>query len=69
MSVWAKRRENETVEKLINRFKKQSQNSRFPEKVKEKRYWKKDLTKRQQRISAVKREEYRAVRRANVAVQ
>jgi ribosomal protein S21 len=63
MSIYAIRRENETVEKLIFRFKKQVQHSRLVQKVRDKKNWKKSPTKRLERFSALKREEYRKKRR------
>ncbi len=63
MTIYAVRRENETVEKLINRFKKQVQTSRLVLKVKSQRYWTRNITDRLVRMSALKREEYRAKRR------
>ena len=63
MAVYAIRRENETVEKLINRFKKQTQGTRLVQKVRAKRYRVKAASKRLIRLSALKREFYRARRR------
>ena len=63
MAIYALRRENETVDKLINRFKKQTQSSRIVQRVREKRYWTKDDTRRLVRKSALKREENRAKKR------
>lgn len=63
MTIHAVRRENETVEKLINRFKKQTQNSRLVQQVRAERYWVKAPTKRLTRLVALKREFFRAKRR------
>ena len=63
MAIYAKRRENETVEKLIARFKKQTHGFRLIPMVKGKRYRSKKPTKRLIRFAAIKREEYRAKRR------
>jgi len=63
MAVHAIRRENETVEKLINRFKKQTQGTRLVQRVRAKRYRIKAPSKRLVRVSALKREEYREKRR------
>jgi len=62
MAIYSIRRENETVEKLINRFKKQVQNSRIVLKVKSKKHWVKPLTKRLIRLAAIKRSYYRKKR-------
>lgn len=66
MAVYAIRRENETVEKLISRYKKQVQGVRLIQQVREKRYWKKSPSKRLIRISALKRSSNRARRRAEM---
>ena len=63
MAIWAKRRENETVDKLINRLKKQVQGVRLVQLVRANRYWTKPETKRLVRQSALKREGYRLKRR------
>ena len=63
MAIYALRRENETVDKLINRFKKQTQSSRIVQRVRAKRYWTKTDTPRLVRKSALKREENRAKKR------
>lgn len=65
MAIWAKRRENETVDKLINRLKKQVQGARLVQVVREKRYWKQAESKRLIRLGALKREAYRLKRRTD----
>ncbi len=67
MAIYAIRRENETIEKLINRLKKQIQGSRLVQLVRKKRYRIKDDTKRLVRGKALKREENREKRRKDQA--
>ena len=66
MAIIAKRRENETIDKLINRFKKQAQSFRLVQFIRGKKYFTKPLTKRLIRKSAVKREENRTKRKREV---
>ena len=61
--IYAIKRDGETNEKLVNRFKKQSHWFRLVPKVRAARYNRKKPTKRLARVSALKREEYRAKRR------
>lgn len=61
--IRAIKKEGETNEKLVNRFKKQVHGFRLVPKVRAARYFWKASTKRQERISALKREQYRAKRR------
>ncbi len=63
MAVYAVRRENETIEKLIWRMKKQVQHKRLVQNVRGKRYFLKKLTKRLGKIRALKRESNRTIRR------
>ena len=53
-------RDNETSEKLLNRFKKAIHSSRIVLHVRNTRFYKKKLSKRLVRVSALKREQYRA---------
>ncbi|MCT4591956.1 MAG: 30S ribosomal protein S21 [Candidatus Gracilibacteria bacterium] len=62
MAVWAVRKGSETNEKLIKRFKKQTQRARVIYKVRNNRYHEGVKTKRRVRDEAISREEYRAVR-------
>ena len=68
MAIYAKRRENETVEKLIHRFKKQTQGSRLVQLVRSKKHKTKAPTKRLVRLSALKREENRKKARENAVM-
>lgn len=68
MAIYAVRRENETVEKLINRFKKQTQGTRLVQLVREQKHWKKSKTKRLTRISAIKRASNREKRKKELMV-
>ena len=63
MAIFAKRRENETVEKLINRFKKQTQGCRLIQVIRAKAYNIKKPSKIEQRHAAIKRSSNRAIRR------
>jgi ribosomal protein S21 len=67
MTICAKRRENETVEKLISRFKKQTQGTRLVQLVRDQRYFKKQPTKRLIRVSALMRSQNRAKRQLEIA--
>lgn len=62
MAIYAVRRENETVEKLINRFKKQTQGTRLVQLVRAQRYNTKTPSRRLVRLAALKRTEHRARR-------
>lgn len=61
--IYAIAKDNETSEKLLGRFKKAVHNSRMILLIRDKKYNKKPLTKRQIRVSALKRESYRDKRR------
>ena len=63
MATYAVKRKNETVDKLINRFKKQTQGCRLVLRVRAKRYFTKLETQRQVRLSALKRSANRAKNR------
>jgi ribosomal protein S21 len=63
MAIFAQRRENETVEKLIHRFKKQVQGTRLVQAIREQKHWTQKDNKRSVRISALKRNEYRQKRK------
>lgn len=66
MAVHAIKRGEESNERLQSRFKKQVQEARFVKLLRERRTYKKPLTRRLQRIRALKREGFRA---ANVKNQ
>ena len=57
--IYAVRKENESVDKLINRFKKQVQGTRLLLQVRKGRYHQKKLTKKKIREAAVIREGHR----------
>lgn len=57
--IYAVRKENESVDKLINRFKKQVQGTRLLLQVRKGRYHQKKLTKKKIREAAVVREGHR----------
>ena len=61
--IHAIRKETETSEKLLNRFKKAVHNSRMILQIRATKYHQRPLTKRQVRVSALKRSFYRARRR------
>ncbi|MBU1446553.1 hypothetical protein KKD70_04815 [Patescibacteria group bacterium] len=63
ISVW--KNAKESVDRVISRFNKKVQASRLLLQKRRSRYHAKDLTKRQVRGRAVKREEYRAIREKN----
>jgi len=54
------KQDNESTEKLLKRFMKHVKSCRLIPKFRSLRYFKKDLTKKLQRESAVIREKYRA---------
>lgn len=58
--IYAVRKENESVDKLINRFKKQVQGTRLLLQVRKGRYHQKKLTKKKLREAAVIRDGHRA---------
>ena len=57
--IYAVRKENESVDKLINRFKKQVQGTRLLLQVRKGRYHQKKLNKKKIREAAVVREMHR----------
>ncbi|PKL36945.1 hypothetical protein CVV38_03605 [Candidatus Peregrinibacteria bacterium HGW-Peregrinibacteria-1] len=65
MQVVVQKREGESNERMITRFNKLVQGSRKVYKIRKSRYFQKDATRRQVRDGAVKREEYRALRKKN----
>ncbi len=65
MTVYAIKRGEESNERLQSRFKKQCQEARLVRVLRERKYRKKPLTRRLQRIRALKRETYRAANRKN----
>jgi ribosomal protein S21 len=60
ITVW--KNSKESFERFMSRFDQGVQRSRLVRVLREKRYRKKDLTKRQRRERALKRDEYRAKR-------
>lgn len=64
-NFWVSADANESSEKRVARFKQWFNRSRIGDLVKDRRYNKKDLTKRLVRIGALKREEFRAAREKN----
>ena len=62
MAVWAIKKKTETNERLIKRWKRQTQNARIIQKVREDKFHKKQKTKRRIRDEAISREKYRAQR-------
>lgn len=60
MAVYAIKKGEESNERLQSRFKKQVQEARFVKVLRERRTHKKRMTKRLQRIRALKREGFRA---------
>lgn len=65
MAVKVQKQDGESTERCITRFNKKVQAARFVQWLKKNRYFKKKLTKRQARKSAVMREMYRAKARRN----
>jgi len=63
MAVWALKRDNETNEKLIKRWKRQVNNARIMQKIRDERYQKGDPSKRVVRIAAIKRSGFQEKRR------
>lgn len=66
MAVFAIKKGEESNERLQSRFKKQVQEARFIKKLRERKTHKRPVTRRLQRIRALKREGFRA---ANVKNQ
>lgn len=62
MAVWAVRRDDESNEKLIKRWKRQVNNARIVNALKKERYHSKDQTKRLRRNAALKRAEFQEKR-------
>ena len=60
MAVSTIRRKTETPEKLVSRFQKKVQNQRTIQRLRKDRWRKKPLSKRQQKLFALKREAFRA---------
>lgn len=65
MAVFAIRKGEESNERLQSRFKKQFQETRLLPVLRERKTSKRRVTKRMQRIKAMKREEFRALRKKN----
>jgi ribosomal protein S21 len=65
MSVYAIRKGEESNERLQSRFKKQFQEARLIPVLRQRKTSKRRVTKRLQRIKALKREEFRAARKKN----
>lgn len=65
MAVFAIKKGEESNDRLQSRFKKQVQEARFVKVLRERKTHKKKLTKRLQRIRALKREEHRAANKKN----
>ena len=63
MAIFAIKKGDESNDRLQSRFKKQVQEARLIPKLREVRTHKRRLTKRLQRIRALKREEYRSQRK------
>ena len=62
MAVCVVKNSKESVDRLIARFNKKVQSSRILLEVRERRYFKRPLKKRQVRARAIKREHYRSMR-------
>ena len=62
MAVWAIKKKTETNERLIKRWKRQTQNARIMQKVREDKFHKGTKTKIRIREEAISREGYRAKR-------
>lgn len=60
--IYAVRKPNESVDKLINRFKKQVQSTRMVLQLRKGRYHQKKLTRTKEREGAVMREKHRTER-------
>ncbi len=65
MAVYAIKKGDESNDRLQSRFKKQVQNSRIVQLLRTRRNHKRAVTKRLQRIRALKREGFRAARKKN----
>lgn len=60
MAIYAVKRSSESNERLLNRFKKQAQDARLVKMLRERSRFKGKVTKREIRLRALKREEFRA---------
>jgi ribosomal protein S21 len=65
MTIYAIKRGEESNERLQSRFKKQFQETRLLKVLRDRKTHKRALTKRLQRIRALKREQFRAERLKN----
>ncbi len=65
MAVFAIRKGEESNDRLQSRFKKQHQEARIVKILRERKHRKKPLTRRLQRLRALKREGYRAAHKKN----
>ena len=65
MAIYAIKKGDESNDRLQSRFKQQAQKSRLVKFLRKRRVRVKKLTKRLQRIRALKREGYRAMNRKN----
>ncbi len=65
MVMYAIKRGDESNDRLQSRFKKQMQETRIVPMLRERKKYKKKLTRRLQRIRALKREAYRADNKKN----
>ncbi len=65
MTVYAIKKGEESNDRLQSRFKKQVQEARFIKTLRERKVYRKKLTRRLQRIRALKREGYRAENKKN----
>lgn len=65
MAVFALKKGDESNDRLQSRFKKQVQEARFIKVLRERRTRKKPLTRRLQRIRALKRESFRSEHKKN----
>jgi len=63
MAIYAVKKGSESNDRLMNRFKKQVQNSRLTKFLRETMRYKKQKTKRHVRLKALKREWYRGKNR------
>ncbi len=59
MAIYAIRKGDESADRLQQRFKKQVQKTNLLKTLRERKAYKKPLTRRLQRIRALKREQYR----------
>ena len=62
MALTVYRNPKESLDRLISRFNKKVQASRVILEVRNRRYWKKDKTRRQVRQAAIMRTHYRTMR-------